>query len=61
MCKMILLAALILFPAQLLISPVSAQSIKCGAQSLPPLGCKYDSGRCVCDQNGNCQWVYDCN
>lgn len=43
-------------------TPVFAQfgSLQCGLRPLPPLGCRYENARCVCDASGNCQWVFDC-
>ncbi len=41
-------------------APNALANINCGIKPLPPIGCAYDSGRCVCDSNGNCHWVFDC-
>lgn len=39
-------------------SPVNAQSsINCGFAPFKPLGCPNGYWQCVCDANGNCQWV----
>ncbi|MCU0613261.1 MAG: hypothetical protein MUE60_15935 [Candidatus Eisenbacteria bacterium] len=32
----------------------------CGLKPLPPLGCRYDAARCYCDDEGNCQWIWEC-
>jgi hypothetical protein len=37
-----------------------AQSIQCGIRPIPPIGCKMNSARCVCNAQGQCDWVFDC-
>ena len=42
-------------------SPVYAQSLQCGLKPLPPVGCKSENARCICDPEGNCHWEFDCS
>jgi hypothetical protein len=45
----------------ILASPVYAQSVKCGLQPLPPLGCKPAKARCICNSDGSdCRWEFVC-
>jgi hypothetical protein len=41
-------------------SPVYAQSLQCGLKPLPPVGCKSEKARCICDEDSNCHWEFDC-
>lgn len=35
-------------------------NLRCGLKPLPPLGCKSSDAVCMCDSDGNCQWVFRC-
>lgn len=37
-----------------------AVAANCGFKPFAPFGCKSENARCVCDADGNCQWVFDC-
>jgi hypothetical protein len=53
-------AALAVIALTFAASPALA-NIKCGIKPIPPIGCDRDDAVCVCDSNGNCQWVFQCN
>ncbi len=43
----------------LVITPFAiTASIKCGIKPIPPIGCSSASAQCVCDADGNCNWVF---
>ncbi len=52
--------ALLLAVAALSVStPVYAAS--CGFKPFAPFGCRSNNAVCICDQGGNCRWVFvDC-
>ena len=39
---------------------IPVANINCGIKPIPPIGCDSDDARCVCDAEGNCEWVFDC-
>lgn len=34
---------------------------QCGARPVAPIGCTWDDAVCVCDNSGNCQWMFFCD
>lgn len=42
------------------VSQAYAYGFGCGLKPLPPLGCRYDAARCYCDDEGNCEWIWEC-
>jgi|HubBroStandDraft_6_1064221.scaffolds.fasta_scaffold32211_5 hypothetical protein len=56
-----LMIALAIVSGVTIASPVYAQSLQCGLKPLPPVGCKSEKARCICDADGdNCQWEFVC-
>lgn len=35
-------------------------SFSCGVPPIPPIGCKHTDAVCICEENGNCRWVWKC-
>lgn len=54
-----LLCGLFLFSSFVAAPAAFAQSMACGLHPMPPLGCKWEKARCVCDENGHCKWVFE--
>lgn len=40
---------------------IACANYACGLKPLPPLGCSMSDAVCICDNAGNCQWVWICN
>jgi hypothetical protein len=60
---MLLAAALLICAVELLkcAHAGSDSSYHCpGFEPYPPVGCK-GKPRCICDADGHCSWVFDCN
>jgi len=55
-----LLLLLGLTVAQSDMSPLPV-NLQCGIPPIPPIGCDRDDAVCVCDRNGNCQWLWQCD
>lgn len=33
-------------------------SLQCGIKPIPPIGCSSADAMCICDEDGNCYWVF---
>lgn len=33
----------------------------CGFKPFPPLGCDRDDAVCICDEDGDCNWIFICD
>jgi hypothetical protein len=35
-------------------------NLACGIPPIPPIGCSRDQAICLCNDYGNCEWVFMC-
>lgn len=62
--KKLILAVLIAIPISVFLlaqKPANSSTVQCGIKPIAPIGCKSSDAVCVCDADGNCQWVFYCD
>lgn len=40
--------------------PQGHHYLGCGIKPIAPIGCTSDDAVCICDNNGNCEWMFVC-
>jgi len=47
------------FLPTLFIMPTKGICLGCGIMPIPPLGCKKENAKCVCNADGECSWIFE--
>jgi hypothetical protein len=52
--------ALIVILLLIMAQPAEAWN-ECVIEPIPPIGCSWGDAYCICDEDGECYWVWECS